>query len=193
MLERMTKTIAITLNDKYRRFADKYLETGNASESARFVGYSAKCAGVTGSKLLARPDIAAYLAERRAEVLGDEATVQQRVLGELEALAFANIADFISIDDDGLPQVDFSNASREQLRAITNIATKRTTRRDKDGNVTTEEQSRFGLTDKYRGLELLGKHHGLFKAEEQRVVVDVADRLLHARQRLRQLDDGAAE
>jgi hypothetical protein len=37
------------------------------------------------------------------------------------------------------------------------------------------------MADKYRGLELLGKTVGMFKSEEQRVVVDIADRLLRAR------------
>jgi len=102
----------------------------------------------------------------------------------MEALAFANIADFITVDADGLPQVDFSRATEEQLRAISNVASKRTTRTDRDGGVTVEVSSRFAMADKYRGLELLGRSMGMFRDAEQRIVVDVADRLLHARARL---------
>ncbi len=108
-------------------------------------------------------------------------------------MAFANIGDFIRVDDDGLPQVDFSGATPEQLKAISSIATKRRTTTDKDGRVTEDQESKFTMTDKYRGLELLGKHLGLFKEAEQRVVVDVADRLLNARMRMKQLENGEAE
>lgn len=120
--------------------------------------------------------------------------MQGRVVKEMEALAFANIKDFIRVDEDGLPQVDFSTATEEQLRAISNVASKTTTRRDKDGGVTVEVSSRFAMADKYRGLELLGRTMGMFKDGESRVVIDVADRLLHARRRLSAMggEDGAS-
>lgn len=99
-------------------------------------------------------------------------------------LAFANIEDLIVIDENGLPQVDFSTATRDQLAAVTRITNKRReVYNGKGEHVATEEQSGFVLADKYRGLELLGRHVGLFKNEEQRVVVDVADRLLQSRER----------
>lgn len=126
--------------------------------------------------------------EKQNKSHGDPEELSNKVIQELHDMAFANIADFITVDEAGLPQVDFSTATPEQLKAITSIKTKLSTRYDKDGNqVGTEQEANFGLADKYRGLELLGKHLGLFKADEQRVVVDVADRLLAARRRLTEL------
>lgn len=103
-------------------------------------------------------------------------------------MAFANIADFITVDANGHPQVDFSTATPEQLRAITSVASKNRSIYDKDGRKVADEQtSRFTMADKYKGLELLGKHIGMFKEPETRVVLDVADRLLLARRRLASL------
>jgi hypothetical protein len=40
------------------------------------------------------------------------------------------------------------------------------------------------MADKYRGIELLGKTVGMFKEAEQRVVLDIGERLLRARGRV---------
>lgn len=52
------------LNERQKRFAEAYLETGNASEAARRAGYSAKSAKVQGCELLTNPNIRAYVDER---------------------------------------------------------------------------------------------------------------------------------
>lgn len=53
------------LTPKQLAFAEKYIETGNASEAARSAGYKDyKSLNVQGSKLLKTPKIAAYIAER---------------------------------------------------------------------------------------------------------------------------------
>ncbi len=183
----------MTLSPKHKLFADRFLVCGVISQAARDAGYSSNSCHVTGNKLLKRPDIQHYLQSKASKLSQSTDDLQSRVTAELEALAFTNIADFIRIDSEGLPQVDFSNATPEQLRAITSVASKRSTTTDKDGNVTQKSESKLAMADKYRGLELLGKHLGMFKADEQRVVVDVADRLLAARQRMRTIDAEATE
>lgn len=50
------------LTPKQKAFADYYIETGNASESARRAGY--KCAEQQGKENLQKPTIIAYIAER---------------------------------------------------------------------------------------------------------------------------------
>lgn len=81
--------------------------------------------------------------------------------------------------------VDFSTATPAQLRAITKIKNKtRTVYSPKGDVVGVEQNNEFSIADKYRGLEMLGKHIGMWKTEEQKIVVDVADRLLESRKRL---------
>lgn len=196
MLGRMSdKDLSVYLNPKHKVFADTYLITGNASESARKAGYSENSAGISGHKLLKRPDVQAYLAQQGAKASEQAEDLQSRVIQELERVAFANIADFITIGDDGKPEIDFSSASREQLAAIVQVKSKSSRRFDKDGNhVGTDNEHAFVMADKMRGLDGLARHLGIYKETEQRVVVDVADRLLLGRARLRALgaDRGAS-
>lgn len=181
--------VPLYLNNKHKVFADAYLINGNASESAVIAGYSFKTRGIAGYKLLKRADVQLYLQERANEVAKETEPLQEQVLSELKTMAFVDYGKFIRIGEDGEPILDLTNADAQDLRAITSVATKRSTRTDKDGVTTTEVTSRLGLADKYRGLELLGKHLGMYKADEQRVVLDVADRLLAARQRLRRNEE----
>lgn len=192
------KNGVVVLKPRHKVFADTYLTTGNASASARKAGFAESSARITGSKLLQRADVLEYLRVRGEEIAAKESEnpefqLQERVVKELHDMAFANIADFITIDEDGRPQVDFSTATREQLKSITSIVSKRKTMTSRSGDVVTEDEARFGFADKYRGLELLGKHLGMFKEADQRIVVDVADRLMMARQRLKNVTDMEAE
>ena len=58
----------MALTPKQKAFADFYIESGNAAESARRAGYSKKTAKEMGSENLAKPHIAAYIAERLKEI-----------------------------------------------------------------------------------------------------------------------------
>lgn len=172
------------LAPKHKKFADEYLSCGNASEAARRAGYSKKSAGVQGNKLVKRADVKLYLAEAAEKHSAEQTPLLERWLSETEALAFANIGDYITVDEDGIPQVDFSNATPEQLKAVASIASKSRTYYDKDGNnLGTEKSSRFVMSDKYRGLDMIARHLGLYKETESKVVIDVADRLIEARKR----------
>lgn len=56
------------LTEKQKRFADEYIKSGNATESARLAGYSPKTANRIGSENLSKPDIKAYMSERLKEL-----------------------------------------------------------------------------------------------------------------------------
>lgn len=51
---------------KQKRFAERYVATGNATQSAISAGYSAKSAEKTGYENLSKPHIKAYIAELSA-------------------------------------------------------------------------------------------------------------------------------
>lgn len=56
------------LTEKQRRFADYYIETGNATESARRAGYSSKTAEAIGLENLGKPRIKAAIDARLREL-----------------------------------------------------------------------------------------------------------------------------
>lgn len=70
------------LTAKQKKFADNYIETGNATQSAIDAGYSNKTAKSVGSENLTKPDIKAYIAEKMREIESD------RIMGAEEALEF---------------------------------------------------------------------------------------------------------
>lgn len=56
------------LTAKQKRFADYYIETGNATEAAKRAGYSQKTARVIGQENLLKPAIKSYIEEKLKEL-----------------------------------------------------------------------------------------------------------------------------
>lgn len=65
------------LTIKQKKFADEYIKTGNATQSAINAGYSKKTARVTGAENLTKPNIKAYVDERMKK-LEEEAIADQK-------------------------------------------------------------------------------------------------------------------
>lgn len=57
----------MALNEMQKAFADYYIETANATESAKRAGYSEKTAYSQGQRLLKNVEISAYISERMEE------------------------------------------------------------------------------------------------------------------------------
>lgn len=64
------------LTIKQKKFADEYIKTGNATQSAINAGYSKKTAGQVGAENLKKPYIKNYIEERMNE-LEEEAIADQ--------------------------------------------------------------------------------------------------------------------
>lgn len=191
MLARMAHS-PLTL--KQQRWADAYLISGNATDAARVAGYSLKCCASQGSDNLQKPNVASYLQAQRNKEAKTALSRRERILAELEKMAFANIERFTRLDDEGRRVIDYSNATAEDLAALTQLKTKtRHIYTPKGEHIGTEHSDQFSMADKYRGLELLGKAEGMFRDNEVTVKVDVADRLLAARQRFASIGDGRGE
>lgn len=171
------------------RFCELIMQGKTTIEAEIGAGFSPKSAAATGSRRLYKAKIQGYLAELRAAKAKILEPLRDKVTKELERLAFANIDDYIHVDEEGLPQVDFTNATREHLSAVTSVKTKRRTIYNAKGDVVgVEKEAAFTLADKYKGLELLGRDIGMFKPADQTITIDIADRLLEARKRYAQLE-----
>lgn len=70
------------MTPKQKAFADYYIETGNASESARRAGYSERSAYALGERTLKNVEVARYIGERMA------AQDEKRVASADEVLQF---------------------------------------------------------------------------------------------------------
>ena len=68
------------LTPKQQKFADEYIKTGNATQSAIEAGYSKKTAAVIAAENLIKPNIKSYIAERMEQIASN------RVMGYTEAV-----------------------------------------------------------------------------------------------------------
>ena len=74
-----------TLNDRQRAFADYYIESLNAEQSAIRAGYSEKYARGNAHKLVANSCIKNYIEERMKEIESDRIAKAEEVLTFLSA------------------------------------------------------------------------------------------------------------
>lgn len=71
---------------KQQRFADEYIITGNATQSAVKAGYSQKYANTNASKLLQNTTIKDYIDERLAKLESEKIATQEEVLQYLTSV-----------------------------------------------------------------------------------------------------------
>lgn len=73
------------LTEKQKRFADYYIETGNATEAAIRAGYSQKTARFIGAENLTKPNIKKYIDDRLREIEDKRIAKAEEVLKHLTA------------------------------------------------------------------------------------------------------------
>ena len=149
------------LTPKQSRFVDEYLIDLNATQAAIRAGYSENCASETGYENLRKPQIQVEIQRalnRRAEQC--EITAE-RVLMELARIAFSNMADYVTAQDDGTAFVDLSQLTPDQAAAIQEIQTDEYME-GRGEDAVAVRKIKFKLHQRTRALELLGKHLGMF-------------------------------
>ena len=154
----------------------------NATRAAIASGYSPKGAEQTGSVLTRNPKVAEEIAKKQGKRLQKLEITADRVLGELAKMGFANMLDYMNIEDGKITDFDYSRLTRDQAAAIQEI-TMDTTGGAGDGERKLVLRTRFKLGDKRGSLELLGKHLKLFTDKIELIENDVVSRLVAGRQR----------
>lgn len=145
------------LTEKQESFAQKYIETGNASEAYRQV-YSCKSKSknavhVRASELLANSKVAVRVKELKSIHQDRHIVTVDRVIEELSKLAFYNAGNFFKWGPDGVKIIDQSELTPDQL-AVVQSASETVTQHG--GTI------RVNLPDKLKALELLGRTLGMF-------------------------------
>jgi phage terminase small subunit len=149
------------LTPRQRRFCEEYLVDLNASAAARRAGYSVTTAYSIGQENLKKPEIATEI-QRRMEARSKRTEITaDQVVTELGKIAFANMLNYMTIQDDGTAVVDFSMVDRDQ-GAVMREVTIETYAEGRGEDAQTVKRIKFALYDKKGALELLGRHFGLF-------------------------------
>lgn len=89
------------LTKKEQRFCMHYVNTFNKHAAAIQAGYPRKGAKRKGLQLYARPDIRRFIAYLHHHVSQDIMLDGKRILEQYMKIAFADVNDFVSVDEDG--------------------------------------------------------------------------------------------
>ena len=144
-------------------------KTKNQTQAAIDAGYSPKTAHATASRMLKDVKVAAYYSELQAKTSQTLSISADRVAQEYARMAFFNIGDYMTFDDNGTAVVDLSKASKAQLAGLTSLKCKSLSIKNAEtGAITTTSDVKFGLS-KATALKALGDHLGFFDKE---VVLD---------------------
>ncbi|ANS47598.1 terminase [Bacillus thuringiensis] len=122
------------LNEKQQRFADYYIELGNATQSAIKAGYSKKSARFIGQENLTKPNIKKYIADKLEEMKSKRTADGQEVLEFLASVMRGEI------DEEVILTVGAGEGYSEIMR----------TRKE------------LSARDRIKAAELLGKRYTLF-------------------------------
>lgn len=122
------------LTEKQKRFADYYIETGNATESARRAGYKGKNLNNVASENLAKVGVKSYIDEK-LKILQDERTASAK-----EMLEFLTKSMRGELDEE-VVVVEGTGDGTSEARTV---------------------KKQIGLRDRIKSAELLGKRYRLF-------------------------------
>lgn len=123
------------LTVKQQKFADLYIELGNATEAAVQAGYSPRTAGVIGNENLKKPYVKKYIDDRLAELDSQSIAAQKEVLQYLTSV--------------------MRGESRSEVIVIEGIG---------DGMSTAKSVLKHpDEKERLKAAELLGKRYGIFK------------------------------
>ena len=114
----MSRKAKKRLTGKQQNFVNEYLIDLNATAAAKRAGYSIKAATEMGYENLTKPHVAAEVAKRRQRMIEKLEITQEMVVQELAKLAFSNVGDYLRIDADGEPYLDFSDLTEAQTAAL---------------------------------------------------------------------------
>jgi phage terminase small subunit len=157
---------------KRKMFAEEFVKNGfNATHAAIAAGYAPRSAGVTGSRLLKDANVraAVRLVEKRALQTAGLST--ERVLKELERLAFLDPRKLY--DSDGclkpINLLDPDTAAGISSLDIDEIAVGRGPRRKRVGTTT-----KVRLQDKIAALDRAMRHLGLYERDNRQQSENIA-------------------
>ena len=116
----------MALNEMQKAFADYYIETANATESAKRAGYSEKTARSQGQRLLTNVDISAYIRERLDEQSEKRVADANEVIEFYTAVMRGEVKDQFGLDASLSDRLKACDALMKRYNAIKETESKHT-------------------------------------------------------------------
>lgn len=107
-----------TLTPKQKAFADYYIETGNATESAKRAGYSKKTAYRTGADNLKKHQVSAYIEKRTKKMEEKRIASADDVMLFLTQMMNGEIKDAFDLDPSNTDRIAAAKEIMKRHNAI---------------------------------------------------------------------------
>jgi phage terminase small subunit len=130
------------------RNTDAYLKAGYYRNT---LPASTGAINLLSKRLKAKPHVRARIAEIVAKAAAKADITVERVLHELAVIAFANIQDYLGVED-------FNSMTRDQITPLQEV----TVEELRSGNKVVRRLVKYKLSDKQAALVDLGKRLGMF-------------------------------
>lgn len=157
------------LTAKQEKFCQEYMIDLNATQAAIRAGYAAKSVNtdrlcnIIGTQNLVKISVKAEIQRLKAERSERTEIKADDVVLELAKIGFSNIEDYLDVDEDGETHLkNFDDIERNVLAAVESIKISTTKNKDDSREYTTTQ---FKLCSKLSALDQLGKHLGIFEAD----------------------------
>lgn len=112
----------VKLTEKQKKFADYYIELGNATQAAINAGYAKRSAQQIGAENLSKPVVKTYIDERLAQLASERIMGAQEAVELLSSIARAEITEQVVVTTmDGAEVVDKPPDIKTRITAIREI------------------------------------------------------------------------
>lgn len=157
------------LTPQQKRFCRKYVVDLNGKRAAIGAKYSLKTAEVQASHLLSLAKVQNYIAILQKKLQEETNIDAKKVIAEFAKIAFSNIGDFL---EPGNEITDLSKLSRDKLAAVESIQCDiQHWGGDSKGYA---EKVKLKFHSKISALENLGKHLGIYAADNKQIAEGIA-------------------
>lgn len=141
---------------RWRRFAEVYAMTLNATQAALRAGYNPDSAARSGHRLTREPTVQQWIKEFEAQRRALADVEDQEIIAELKAIAFSDLRDYVDVTPEGVIKI-------KPLHHIDGIAAKAV-----QEIYMGQHGPRLRLHSKRHALERLGAWKGLWREEGAR-------------------------
>lgn len=165
-------------NDKRERFCQEYIIDLNGTQAAIRAGFAPRNASSTAYKLLRDPEVSARIQELNAQRSLRTEISADRVLQELAVVGFANITNYMQLDEDGQPFMDLTETTNHQMAAVSELQSEVTfevVQRAKQKTAKSKEVPEIKVGVRSTKLKFHSKTIALTKLGEHLNIFDKAD------------------
>ena len=150
------------LTGKQSRYCEEYIIDLNATQAALRAGYSKNTSRIIGCQNLTKLNIQEEIQRLKSERSDRVQIEADSVVQELSKIAFSNIKNYLSLADDEVYFKNLNEVPDEITAAVESIKIYTTKNKDGSREYTTTQ---FKLHSKLNALEQLGKHLGVYEAD----------------------------